>query len=110
MKRLTLLSLFFLNACTINNIKVDEVKPIGAELKARVIESEVLPHIKEQESLIILLNKELTKLSTKSKCSSYSDTCNSSQLDDPLQRMEENDACIALLDERRKYIMKNCLK
>jgi hypothetical protein len=110
MKKLILTSLIFLNGCVVNTMKVDEIKPIGAELKNRVIESEVLPHIKEQDTLIVLLNKELDKLKNKSKCPSYTDTCGASQHDDPMQRMEENDACIALLDERRKYILNNCLK
>jgi hypothetical protein len=110
MKKLILFSLVLLTACNNNNLKVDEIKPIGTELKNRVIESEVLPHIKEQESLIILLNKELNKLKGKSKCGEFTDTCSASQNDDPMLKMEENDACIALLDERRKYLLKNCIK
>lgn len=110
MKKLTLFFTILLTACNNNNMKVDEIKPIGVELKNRVIESEVLPHIREQESLIILLNKELEKLKRKSKCGEFTDTCATSQHDDPMQRMEENDACIALLDERRKYLLKNCIK
>jgi hypothetical protein len=111
MKKLILFSfILLLNGCNNNNMKVDEIKPIGAELKNRVIESEVLPHIKEQESLIILLNRELNKLKKKSKCGEFTDTCGVSQHDDPMQKMEENDACIALLDERRKYLLKNCIK
>ncbi len=110
MKKLILFSLVFLTACNNNNIIVDEIKPIGVELKNRVIESEVLPHIKEQESLILLLNKELNKLKSKSKCGEFTDTCDASQHDDPMQKMEENDACITLLDERRKYLLKNCIK
>lgn len=111
MKKLILLSsALLLSACNNNNIKIDEIKPIGAELKSRVIESEVLPHIREQESLIILLNKELNKLKGKSKCGEFTNTCGASQHDDPMQKMEENDACIALLDERRKYLLKNCIK
>jgi|WetSurMetagenome_2_1015567.scaffolds.fasta_scaffold49297_3 hypothetical protein len=112
MKRLILTSLILLSACTANNVKNNdiEIKPIGVEIKKQVINSEVLPHIKEQENLIALLHKELGKLKTKSKCGDYSDTCIASQQDDPMQRMDENDACVALLDERRKYLLKNCLK
>lgn len=111
MKKLTFFFvIIFLTACNNNNIKVNEVKPVGIAIKQQVIESEILPHIKEQESLIILLNKELNKLKSKSKCGEFTDTCSVSQNDDPMLKMEENDACIALLDERRKYLLKNCIK
>lgn len=70
-----------------------------------VIKSEVLPHIKNQESLISQLNKELETIKTKSKCNVSTNICAISNQNDPVQRMKENDMCITLLDERRKTVL-----
>ncbi len=83
---------------------------IPEALKEAFIKSEILPHIKVQEDLAIVLNKELETIKNKSKCDITTNLCNFSKHDDPIQRMKENDICLSLLDATRISALKNCPK
>ncbi len=79
-------------------------------LKEVFIKLEILPHIKDQQDLILALNEKVEVIKTKSKCDISTNLCSISKHDDPIQRMKENDICLSLLDETRKNALKNCPK